>query len=57
MQALQNVYLSRGIEADLYAPELTPDNLEVIWDWHDNENRIMRKGAYLLENGLGDVIE
>lgn len=53
MQALQNVYLSRGVEADFYEPELTPDNLKVIWDWYGDCSEFWRKGAYLLENGWG----
>lgn len=57
MRALQNVYISQGVEADIYEPELTPDNLREVKSWYDNENELMKPGAYQLENGWGDIFK
>ena len=57
MVALQNVYISKSVDFTFDEPELTPDNIKVIWEWYGGYSEFSKKGAYLLENGLGDIIE
>ena len=57
MVALQNVYISKNVDFTFDEPELTPDNIKVIWEWYGGYSEFSKKGAYLLENGLGDIIE
>lgn len=56
MATLRNVLLSQNAEFDFEMPEITPYTLKAIRNWYDNSSVIGRKGTYIWENDLDEIV-